>query len=107
MSEFAKKKQHEVSFVDNTYSPIILDEGSNLSRHLTATNSPILFGCRIGICGTCLSQIISVQSGILEPPSEHELDLLEVIAPGNPKARLACQINLTTSFTIAPLEEEP
>ncbi|MBC6436085.1 2Fe-2S iron-sulfur cluster binding domain-containing protein, partial [Nostoc sp. HG1] len=29
----------------------------NLSEHLTIQNSPVLFGCRTGICGTCLVEV--------------------------------------------------
>ena len=106
MSDCAKKKQHEVAFPNNSHPPLLLEDGSNLSRHLTATNSPILFGCRAGICGTCLSEVLKVYDGTLAPPTDHERDLLDVVAPENPRARLACQINLTASIAITPLAEE-
>ena len=106
MSACEKKKQYVVAFPDSDHSPILLEEGSNLSRNLTAANSPLLFGCRAGICGTCLSEITDIHNGTLALPLAHEQDLLDVIAPGNAKARLACQINLTASISIKPLDEE-
>ncbi|MEL6495801.1 MAG: 2Fe-2S iron-sulfur cluster-binding protein, partial [Cyanobacteria bacterium J06623_7] len=36
------------------YQSINLEVNQNLAEHLTVENSPILFGCRTGICGTCL-----------------------------------------------------
>ena len=90
-------KKCNVKFPQTEYSPIELENNQNLAEHLTVENSPILFGCRTGICGTC---IVAVE-GDIPPPSSEEKELLEVLAPENPKARLACQIQLTNDIQIA------
>lgn len=67
-----------------------------LSNHLTIQNSPVLFGCRTGICGTCLVKV----TGDIPPPNRDEQEMLAVLAPECPTARLACQIDLTADITI-------
>lgn len=86
----------EIRFAGGEHAPVCLPKGSNLSEHLTVENSPVLFGCRTGICATCLVEV----SGSLPPPSEDEREVLEIVAPDNPKARLACQIDLTGPISI-------
>ena len=93
------KKCH-VQFIEGKYLPIELENNQNLAEHLTVENSPILFGCRTGICGTC---IVAVE-GDIPPPSSEEKELLEVLAPENLKARLACQIQLTNDIKITTIE---
>ena len=91
---------HKVSFSVEGHAPVEVPEGQTLSEELDASNSPLLFGCRSGICGTCISQ---VDTGDV-PPDEEEQEIIELHAPDNPKARLACQINLTCDITIRPIE---
>jgi len=86
----------EIQFPQTNYQTIELENNQNLAEHLTVENSPILFGCRTGICGTCLVII----EGDIPPPLEEEKELLEILAPENPKARLACQIQLTNDIKI-------
>lgn len=95
------EQQYIVSFPGTSYSPITLDAHQKLSEHLTVQNSPVLFGCRTGICGTCLVLVI----GETSLPSTEEWDVLEVIAPEYPNARLACQLELTSNLQITPLKE--
>ena len=76
-----------------------IKEDEQLSEVLDATNSPVLFGCRTGICGTCVIEV----EGDLPPPEDEEKELLELYAPDNPKARLACQIELTGPIRVRPL----
>ncbi len=90
------KKSHTIQFPQTDYESINLENNQNLSEYLTVENSPILFGCRTGICGTCLVVI----EGDIPPPSAEEKELLEILAPKNPKARLACQIQLTNNIDI-------
>ncbi len=40
----------KISFPETDYPPINLPHHQNLSEHLTIQNSPVLFGCRTGIC---------------------------------------------------------
>ncbi len=93
-------KKCKIQFVDKDYQSIELERNQNLAEYLTIENSPILFGCRTGICGTCIVAI----EGDIPPASEEEIELLEVLAPENPKARLACQIQLTNDIKITKIE---
>lgn len=90
------QKNCKIQFPKTNYKPINLELNQNISEHLTVENSPILFGCRTGICGTCLVII----EGDIPPPSAEEKELLEILSPENPKARLACQIKLTNDIKI-------
>ena len=98
------KKEMKISFTDKSYSPVALPEGANLSEHLTIQNSPILFGCRTGICGTCLVSVSDL-SFDLEPPSEDEKEVLETLVPGENNIRLACQLKVKGDCTLK-MEEE-
>jgi ferredoxin len=80
----------KVSFAGSDFEPIKLQVDDRLSEFLTVQNSPVLFGCRTGICGTCLVEIV----GDVLPPEPDEQEILEILAPNNKKARLACQINI-------------
>ncbi|MEL7510357.1 MAG: 2Fe-2S iron-sulfur cluster-binding protein, partial [Cyanobacteria bacterium J06554_1] len=48
----------KISFPDSEYAPLTLDAHTPLADTFTVQNSPILFGCRTGICGTCLVTVI-------------------------------------------------
>jgi ferredoxin len=89
----------EVSFPGSKYGPVRLARGASLSEHLTVQNSPVLFGCRTGICATCLCEV----QGAIPPPSADEREILEVFAPDNPRARLACQVELTADIRLTVL----
>jgi ferredoxin len=89
-----------VSFPGSRHAPVVLPERASLSEHLTVQNSPVLFGCRTGICGTCLSV---VRGERLPPPDEDEQEVLEVIAEGEAEARLCCQLVLLGDVEIRPL----
>ncbi|MCF4968928.1 2Fe-2S iron-sulfur cluster binding domain-containing protein [Nostoc sp. CMAA1605] len=88
-----------ISFPGSDFAPITLKCHQNLSEYLTIQNSPVLFGCRTGICGTCLVEVI----GDIPPPQPDEQEMLDTLAPNYPNARLACQINLTTNLAIRRL----
>ncbi|MEA5594343.1 2Fe-2S iron-sulfur cluster-binding protein [Rivularia sp. UHCC 0363] len=87
---------YQIQFPNTNHPPISLEQNQNLAEHLTIENSPILFGCRTGICGTCLVTI----EGDIPPPSAEEKEVLEILAPENPHARLACQIQVTNYIKI-------
>jgi ferredoxin len=89
--------KYTVRFFDEKFAPVELAAGSSISEHLDVGNSPLLFGCRTGICGTCLLRV----EGELPPPSEEERELLEMLAPGDAQARLGCQIKLTSDIRVA------
>lgn len=91
---------YEIQFQDSAFLPLTLPAHQPLSEALTVQNSPVLFGCRTGICGTCL---VTVQ-GKIPPPGPDEQELLEALAPDVPNARLACQIDLTGDIQLQRLE---
>ncbi|MBW4518650.1 MAG: (2Fe-2S)-binding protein [Scytolyngbya sp. HA4215-MV1] len=85
-----------VSFPGTPYPALWLDGQQNLSEHLTMQNSPVLFGCRTGICGTCLVEV----EGDIPAPKPDEREMLDLLAPNQAKARLACQLILTGDIKI-------
>jgi ferredoxin len=91
---------YNVSFSPASHAEISLICGSVLSEHLTIENSPVLFGCRAGICGTCLIEVVEERNGKLIAPAADEIELLEIIAPDLGRARLACQIALRADIKI-------
>ncbi len=88
----------KISFPNTNHAPVILNPHTPLADELTVQNSPILFGCRTGICGTCLVTV----TGAVPPPDADEQELLEVLAPDCPNARLACQLDITYDLEICP-----
>jgi len=88
-----------LTFPGTAFGPLELPAHAALSQALTPANSPTLFGCREGVCGTCLSRVFAV-SGALAAPDAHEREALEVYAPGEPDARLLCQLKLTADISI-------
>src|SRR5690349_14236698 len=91
---------HHISFSPASHPPVSLARGALLAEHLSVENSPLLFGCRTGICGTCLIEVEEATNGELMEPSADELELLEIIAPETCRARLACQIALCADIRI-------
>ena len=90
-----------VHFPNTNYAPLNLEPHQPLAEQLTVQNSPVLFGCRTGLCGTCLVTV----TGDLSLPSTAEQEILEMLAPGNSQARLACQLDVMGEIAIAPLAE--
>lgn len=76
--------------------------GKELSRVLDVRNSPLLFGCRTGICATCICRIEGIQS----QASDDEKEVLEVFAPGVEGARLACQVRVEGDMEIRALLDQ-
>jgi ferredoxin len=93
-----------IRFPNSKHPEVRLPREANPSEHLTIENSPVLFGCRTGICGTCLVHV-DVNEGQLNPPSQDEVELLKIICPNDPYARLACQIKLTADLEIRPIRK--
>lgn len=82
---------HAIKFV--TGESIDVTEGELLSESLDVTNSPILFGCRTGICATCLVRVVSGAEH-LPDLDEDEAEVLEIYAEAE-NCRLACQLSLS------------
>lgn len=95
----------EISFEGDTHPPLRLPAGAALSENLEVRNSPVLFGCRTGICGTC---VIEVTRGLenLHPRTTEEEELLDVLAPNRPRCRLACQININADIRLRKVSIE-
>jgi ferredoxin len=84
--------QHNIHF-QNEQKKVTVGENENPSEVMNVTNSPVLFGCRTGICGTCLVNVLEGADNIV-PSSEDEKEILEIMAPDYPNARLMCQVKL-------------
>ena len=91
---------YKIEFADKNYKSVELKENAELSENLTIQNSPILFGCRTGICGTCLIRIQEESPQQLHERTENEVEFLEGLYPGDKNLRLACQLKLTTNIKI-------
>lgn len=91
---------YTVCFKSRAFPSLSLPSHQPLADVLTVQNSPILFGCRTGICGTCLVEV----EGDIPPPDGNERELLDLLAPNHPNARLACQIDVTHDISITPLQ---
>lgn len=94
---------HRIEFPGTTFPPVELPDLASLPLHLTVQNSPVLFGCRSGLCGTCLVEVEPISVDRPEPPDDAEREALEIYAPANPRARLACQLVLTADVRIRKL----
>lgn len=93
----------KVEFIDSDKPAVELQEGDNLSEKLTIQNSPILFGCRIGVCGTCAVEVVEADKDL--PPRTHdEKEFLGAMAPGQDKARLACQMEINCNLKIKKID---
>lgn len=95
----SKSKTYQINFADTDYPALTLPANTPLELALTQANSPVLFGCRSGICGTCLIAVEEV-AGHLPPPSDLERDTLDLYVPHRRDARLACQLKLTADIKI-------
>ncbi|MEK6773531.1 MAG: 2Fe-2S iron-sulfur cluster-binding protein [Bdellovibrionota bacterium] len=96
-------KDFVITFEDSEKKPVELKEDSLLSEHLNVQNSPILFGCRIGICGTCSIEILEGSEKLI-PRTCEEIEYLEALAPDKPNCRLACQIRLNAHIKVKKVE---
>ncbi|MBL8507008.1 2Fe-2S iron-sulfur cluster binding domain-containing protein [Chitinimonas sp. JJ19] len=94
---------YTLDFPDSPHPSIQLPEGSALSLQLSALNSPLLFGCRAGLCGTCLIELQPGTEGSIAPAGADEREALEIYAPDQPLARLACQVHVTGDMRIRKL----
>lgn len=94
-----------IAFPGTQRPSVQVEAGSALSEVLTTENSPILFGCRTGICGTCLIRVENLAEIHLEAPTSDESEVLQMIASDEPQARLACQINATCDLSISDWSE--
>jgi ferredoxin len=88
-----------IEFADALFDSIGIHAGQPLAEVLTVQNSPVLFGCRTGICGTCVVDV----AGAVGEASPDELEILELYAADNPTARLACQLSVRGDVIITSI----
>jgi len=94
--------EFRVQFPGTDFPELRVAGGLSLSRTLDVQNSPILFGCRTGICATCICLIEGLRRG----PGEDEKEVLEIYAPEHPGARLACQVDVDADISIVGWDED-
>ena len=94
-------KTYSIQFTDQHHEPVQVLAGQSLADSLHANNSPLLFGCRTGICGTC---VVEIHAGAehTPPADEEEREILELFAADQPHARLACQIDVQGDLLLRP-----
>ena len=101
MNPLLEPETFEISFV-GPFPPVRLAKGVELSEYLTVQNSPILFGCRIGICGTCAVELVEDQGQ--HPRTENESEYLEALCPEDPTYRLACQMKACANVKLRKIK---
>jgi len=80
-------------FIKNDNIKVKVPKDSKLRTIATKTGSSMQFGCRVGDCGTCLA---TVEQGIeyLNPKTQKEITLLEIMGSTNKNERLLCQATI-------------
>lgn len=96
-------KSFTIEFPGTEFPPVELPANADLPSVLTDENSPIQFGCRTGVCATCLVEVEAID-GTLAEPQEEEQETLEIYAPDNACARLVCQLALTANVKIKKID---
>lgn len=96
--------KYRITFPESSFSAIELEEGEELSENLTIENSPILFACRTGVCGTCLVRAEGGEPEPLPTASEGEQEVLALLTEGEPSARLACQLRATCHMALTRID---
>ena len=83
--------EHRIDFTDGTH--IHVPDKENLADCDEIFDSPILFSCRTGACGTCL---VKIHEGMENLPKidEDEQEMLDLGKRGS-EYRLACQLFAT------------
>lgn len=93
----------KIEFGNSDKPAVTLNQGDCLAEKLNIHNSPILFGCRIGICGTCAIEVLSEDQPLHERTHD-EKEFLGAMAPDRNNVRLACQIHINTNIKIKKTE---
>jgi 2Fe-2S ferredoxin len=82
---------------------IQVEANQSLAEICDEYSTSLLFGCREASCGTCLMQVVSGMEN-LSPITADEQELLDVLAPDNPHARLGCQCVVLGDISISILK---
>ena len=91
-----------ITFDCEGYEPIEAEVGTWLNLVLDQPGSPVTFGCRSGLCGTCAVEVIT-SSSPLEPPDTGEQETLDVVWPDRKNLRLGCVMRAQGDMTIKPV----
>lgn len=89
-------------FAGSERPPVELTRGTPLAEQLNVLNSPLLFGCRTGLCGTCAVRV-EVVAGELPAAGDDEAEVLSLVAPRCEGMRLACQLTACADLRIGRL----
>lgn len=89
-----------IQFPGSNFADVQLPKHQPLAESLTVQNSPVLFGCRTGICGTCLVRV----KGNVALPTLEEQEILAIYATDVAGVRLACQLDVTDDLSIERFE---
>lgn len=89
-----------ITFPNSEFSDVRVPAGTRLSTALDATNSPVLFGCRTGLCGTCAMVVRGELSGV----TPEETETLEVTVDDTEGVRLMCLIRVQSDLSIESME---
>ena len=92
-----------ISFACDGYEPLDAELGTWLNLVLDHPGSPVAFGCRSGLCGTCAVEVVE-SSGPLESPDEGERETLDVVWPDRQGLRLACVMRAQSDMTLKPVD---
>ena len=85
-----------VAFPYSPHPSVHVPAGCELAEHLDVHNSPVLFGCRTGLCGTCAA----VVEGEASPLSEEEREVIDIEWGDVAGARLLCQLRPTNDLRV-------
>ncbi|WP_395839575.1 2Fe-2S iron-sulfur cluster-binding protein [Cystobacter fuscus] len=87
-----------------TKSTIEITPGERLLHHALAHPArPVPFGCRKGVCGTCLSQVLEGWDSFA-PASPAEQELLDALGvTEDMHMRLACQLVVRDDAQLLPV----
>ena len=106
-TKLTKSQKHQIAFgSQSNHAPIEVMSGTCLSEALDTENSPILFGCRTGICGTCIIKVNpnTIQSELYPTKSEEEFEIIDLFSQDQQNLRLACQIHIKSDLDIEAAE---
>lgn len=81
-----------VVFESPGFAPLEVDVpgGGPLVDICDEHGAPVPFSCRSASCGTCRIDVLEGE-GLLEPPADDELDVLDIFGDDPKTRRLACQ----------------
>lgn len=82
-------------------------EGARLVDLCDERQACVPFSCRSASCGTCRIDVLE-GSGLLDPPHDEELDILDIFGDSPDRRRLACQARVRSGagkLRVRPAED--